>query len=185
MELNEDWLELCQNGELEELREHYISMYMNLLDGLTSEELRTECISGMNRITRYKTLSCDELGVIVNVGDICFFDYGHAYKNESGFQHLGLVIGVFNYKVCVVPMTSSVKSMVQARNVSKKGKAHLYFIGKVKGLTEPSTLFLNDFKYVNSGRILEIVTNLKPNDKMFIEICDIIKNEMIGCSMVK
>lgn len=134
MELNEDWLEFCQNGELEELREHYISVYMNLLDGLTSEELQTECISGMNRITRYKTLSCDELGIIVNVGDICFFDYGHAYKNESGFQHLGLVIGVFNYKVCVVPMTSSVKSMAQARNVSKKARLIFTLLEKLKDL---------------------------------------------------
>ena len=44
---------------------------------------------GLNRLERKRMISHHELNI--EVGDICYIDFGQAYINEAGFQHFGLV----------------------------------------------------------------------------------------------
>ncbi|MDE8208759.1 hypothetical protein PT115_04715 [Erysipelothrix rhusiopathiae] len=104
-------------------------------------------------------------------------EFGQAFINEAGYQHFGLVMGIFNYKLFVVPMTSNYEIIRQARNINLFGKRHLYYIGKIPGLNKSSVLFLNDCKYVNSARIISIYGHIDPSSAMFKEIRNLIIKE--------
>lgn len=176
--INEEILGDYKKKNLKRLIESYTEEYRNYITELSCHERIKELKSGHNRVNRSHMWSCECMKMTPQIGDICFIDYGHAYLNESGYQHFGLIIGVSNQKILVVPMTSKKDAMDQSRNVVDKGKSHLYYIGHLVGLHKPSTLFLNDFKYLNSARVISINGHLCVNSKMFIEIVAIIKNEM-------
>ncbi len=157
----------------------YMDQYANYLKNLSLNYLFKEVKSGYNRMNRHQLWSSEEMNVKVRPGDVCFLDFGQAYKNESGFQHFGLVLSTCNHKVLVVPMTSKLSAERQSRNRVPNGKKHLYYIGLLDGLNKHSTLFLNDFKYLNSSRIISVNGHLSPDSPMFREIHAIIRTEML------
>ncbi len=108
----------------------------------------------------------------VNCGDVCYIDFGQAYLNESGFQHFGLVISKLNGKVFVVPMTSNPYTYSQAydRFENPSGRKHLMRFGQRNGLNRESVLFINDCKFINPTRIIEIVGHLDLEDELFLKI---------------
>jgi hypothetical protein len=108
----------------------------------------------------------------VNCGDVCYIDFGQAYLNESGFQHFGLVISKLNGKVFVIPMTSNPYTYAQAydRIENPNGRKHLMRFGQRNGLNRESVLFINDCKFINPTRIIEIVGHLDLSDELFYRI---------------
>lgn len=92
--------------------------------------------------------------------------------NESGFQHFGLVLSKLNGKVFVVPMTSNAYTFAQAydRYDNPNGRKHLMRFGQRNGLNRESVLFINDCKFINPTRIIEIVGHLDVNDSLFLKI---------------
>lgn len=168
-----------KDQDVEALIEEYLEHYRSYLKTRAKNEQVKEIKSGYNRMNRTEMWSSDAMNLSVKRGDICFIDYGKAYLNEAGYQHFGLVLREFNQKILVVPMTSNKGSIKQSRNFIENGKKHLYYIGHLEGLHKPSTLFLNDFKFVNSSRIISINGHLKPDSDMFKEILNIIKTEII------
>lgn len=177
--IQEDLLREYQEGETECAIDEYIETYRSYLYGLSFTYQMKEIKSGYNRMNRHKLWSSEEMNFSVRPGDVCYIDFGHAYKNESGYQHFGLVIQVCNHKILVIPMTSKTSAKKQSRNAVQNGKKHLYYIGLLEGLHKPSTLFLNDFKYLNSSRIISINGRLCTNSEMFKEIHRILKMEML------
>lgn len=159
--------------------EEYMKLYNDYLATLSVYDRMKEIKSGYNRMNRTDLWSSEEMNLTVYPGDVCYLDFGQAYKNESGFQHFGLVMKVTNLKILVVPMTSKYSARKFARNLSKEGKPHLYYIGHIEGLTKCSTLFLNDFKYLNSSRIISVNGRLSTRSSEFKEIQSILKNEMM------
>lgn len=152
----------------EQLFEYYIEEYDNYIQTLPYHIQRKECISGLNRINRSDCWSCHDLEFEIEPGDICFFEYGHAFLNEAGYQHFGLVISIYNKKAFVVPMTSNKDAIRKAQKGAETN--HLYDLGKIHGLDKQSVLFLNDCKHINTSRIISINAHLKPEGKMFQEI---------------
>lgn len=162
----------------EELREVMKEYYKFVCAQPKSSQIK-EIRSMSNRIKRFEMWSSLKLDLEPVAGDICYLDYGLAYKNEAGYQHFGLILSIWNHKLLVIPMTSNLKSAKEAGNIQKNGKDHLYYIGRQNGLNKPSTLFLNDTKYMASSRIISINGHIPINSFMFNEILGIMKKHII------
>ncbi|QIK68936.1 hypothetical protein G7062_00965 [Erysipelothrix sp. HDW6C] len=170
IKIKEQWFRDYDVDNHEQLIKEYLKDYEAFLRKMTSWQQKKECISGYNRIHRMNYWSSEALNIDVSVGDVCYIDFGHAYINENGYQHFGLVLASHNHKLLVIPMTSKASSIQQARNLNDEGKRHLYYIGKIRGLNKPSVLFLNDCKFINSARIISVNGHIAPNSAMFREI---------------
>ena len=185
MKIKESWFKDYNSEEDTIIRDTYLETYERFLNSLSPKIRYKECLSGFNRINRSKSWSAIPYGIEVKVGDICYIDFGHAYINEAGYQHFGLVIAEFNYKILVVPMTSNSSTIHQARNIDGTGKPHLYFLGKIKGLNKPSVLFLNDCKFINSSRVITVNGHIEPQDRMFKEIIQHLIQEIFALLMIE
>lgn len=88
-------------------------------------------VSDANWVLRSQYTSCEQLGVEVKEGDICFIDYGQAYINEIGFQHFGLIFSLYQKKAFVIPMTSNEVQYHSAYDLveNPNGKKHLMRLG--------------------------------------------------------
>lgn len=152
--------------------EDYIEELKDYLSAMPYHEIKRECISGYNRFLRSKCLSSLDFNLRIEVGDIVFCDFGQAYINEAGFQHFGLVLKIFNYKAFVIPMSSNSITVRKAFNHPNKldMKDHLFYIGMPLGLNKPSVLFLNDAKFINTARIIEVKSHIKSDSILFKQI---------------
>lgn len=152
--------------------EDYIEELRSYLVKLPYHEIRRECISGYNRFMRASCISSLDFNLRVKPGDIVYCDFGQAYINEAGFQHFGLVLKLFSYKAFVIPMSSNTQTIKKAKNYPQAidHKEHLYYIGMPEGLNKPSVLFLNDAKFINTARIIEIKSSLNIDGPLFQDI---------------
>lgn len=153
----------------------YLNAFREYLYSLSMHEIRRECISGLNRIERRDAISSLELDIRIRVGDIVYVDFGQAYLNESGFQHFGLVLALFSYKAFVIPMSSNYKTIKNAPNYPgvMDSKNHLYYIGKPEGMHKESVLFLNDAKFINTARIIDLISHIPVESEVFLEILSV------------
>lgn len=135
--------------------------------------------SEANRLIRSKCASCAELGIRIREGDICFIDFGDAYLYESGYQHFGLIVSLCHGKALVVPMTSNTEMIKAAYDpiTTPQGKRHLMRIGLIKGMARESVLFLNDAKFINTARIIDVKAKINRQSPLFQEI----KNRLKEC----
>ena len=108
----------------------------------------------------------------VMAGDVVYVDFGQAYLNEAGYQHLGLVLATFNGKIFVVPMSSNPETYHMAYDAidNPEGKSHIMRFGQRCGLNRPSVLFLNDCKFINPNRIIDFIGYLEPTEPLFTHI---------------
>ena len=69
-------------------------------------------------------------------------------------------------------MTSNPYTYAQAydRIENPTGRKHLMRFGQRNGLNRESVLFINDCKFINPTRIIEIVGHLDINEPFFIKI---------------
>ena len=151
---------------------HVMYIKQKEYERLPDKVLQSHLISEANWIMRKQYRSCDQLGVRIQVGDICYIDFGQAYLNEAGFQHFGLILNIFNGKAFVVPMTSNSSTYAQAydEKTNPYGKKHLMRIGLIKGLNRESVLFLNDCKYINTARIIDVKARIHQDSPLFEKI---------------
>lgn len=171
--LEETWLVQEGGEDTDTMMETYFNDYRKYVMSLSSHLKRKECLSGTNRMLRRAMWSATEMQISISMGDICYIEYGQAFINEAGYQHFGLVIGMFNHKIFVVPMTSNREMILSARNVAtslENQKEHLYYIGQLPGLNKPSVLFLNDAKFINSSRVISVNAQIDTDSVMFKEI---------------
>jgi hypothetical protein len=108
----------------------------------------------------------------VMAGDVVYVDFGQAYLNEAGYQHLGLVLATFNGKIFVVPMSSNPDTYHMAFDADDNphGRHHLMRFGQRCGLNRPSVLFLNDCKFINPNRIIDFIGFLDTTEPLFTHI---------------
>lgn len=152
--------------------QNYMQHMKGELNHLSVKEATARLISEQNWLDRSQMKSSETLGIKVEVGDICFIDFGKAFVYEAGYQHFGLVVSKCNGKAFVIPMTSNSISYSQAYDevTCPQGKQHLMRIGLIIGLNKPSVLFLNDAKYINTARIIAKKAYIPPNDPLFKEV---------------
>ncbi len=151
----------------------YISECSDYYEGLSNYDAITRLISEQNYTQRSQHTGCKSLGVRIRVGDICFIDFGKAYLNEAGFQHFGFILTIKNHKALVIPMTS------HRNKKSELEKNHLFYIGKIEGMAKDSTLFLNDARFINTARIIDVKAHIPKNSGLFKDIsqrfCETVK----------
>ena len=147
----------------------YMRYKKGVYTALIPDNVESSLVSERNWAERRLLESSEQLGIHVKPGDICFTDFGIAYLNESGFQHFGLLISIFQKKGLMVPMSSNPVTYAKAYDPlnNPEGRRHLMRIGQVKGLNKPSVLFLNDIKFVNTARIIDIKAHIDVNSEMF------------------
>lgn len=152
--------------------QNYMQYTKSELSSLSVKEATARLISEQNWADRSQMKSSESLGIRVEVGDICFIDFGKAFVYEAGYQHFGLVVSKCNGKAFVIPMTSNSVSYAQAYDevTLPQGKRHLMRIGLIPGLNKPSVLFLNDAKYINTARIIAKKAYISPADPLFKEV---------------
>ncbi|MEG0329814.1 MAG: hypothetical protein RR624_05220, partial [Longicatena sp.] len=150
------------------LWEKYIEEKSEDYQALEVKEAIPRLVSDLNLRTRRLANNCGELGVDIRVGDICYIDFGEAYINEIGYQHFGLIVSIFHNKVFVVPMSGNHNAYVQAYGKDNvEGKCHLMRLGKIKGMNKESVLFINDAKFINSARIIDVKAHLDRHGELF------------------
>lgn len=143
----------------------------NLLAAMSEKERHDYLISKVNYCQRKTSVSNLEQGVRIRKGDICFIDYGLSYVCEVAYQHFGLILSLVHGKAFVVPLGGNQKTLKRAKGKNNpQGKRHLMALGEVKGLSKSSVLFLNDAKWINTARIIDVKAHLNPKEALFQEI---------------
>lgn len=167
------------NIALKEQFDNFIELKSREFLSLKTKEAAARLISEENWLNRNQVKSCEQLGVRVRIGDICYIDFGQAYLNEAGFQHFGIILSFCNGKAFVTPMTSNQATYKQAFDPLHYplGKKHLMRLGLIEGLNKESVLFLNDSKYINTARIIDVKAHIGENSPLFQEI----KNRIKSC----
>lgn len=159
-------------GGVQEQIDSYFCDQRHYYKQMEQKEQIRMLISEMNWQTRHSLPSCRAVGIKACIGDICFIDFGKAYRYETGFQHFGLILSMYHGKVFVVPMTSNAMTYALGYHPKEnpQGKRHLLRIGQVVGLAKPSVLFVNDAKFINPARILDVKAHIDENSEAFQEI---------------
>lgn len=152
----------------EELWSQYVEESCAHYNQMSSKDALVRMLSTNNYRERCHALGCEELGVRIRVGDICYIDYGLSYLNEAGFQHFGLIMKIINKKAVVIPMTSNPNTYKEA--LGNRGKKHLMAIGKVEGMSKYSVLFLNDVRSINTARIIDVKAHIPLKSELFQNI---------------
>lgn len=150
----------------------YIQSRKGIYGMIMPNQVSSNLISEANWMIRARCQSCEDLGMEVSPGDICYMDFGQAYLNEAGYQHFGLVVSICNKKALVVPMTSNAATYARAWDpkTNPQGKKHLMRLPEIRGLYKKSVLFLNDIKFINTARIIRITGHLSVRCATFHEI---------------
>lgn len=136
-----------------------------MLNDMAEREVYSYLISKLNYFERKNEYSCKSLKVNICRGDICFIDYGAAYKTEIGYQHFGLILSFSHNKAFVVPISGSTRAYENAPN-----KPYMMRIGQVSGLTKRSVVYLNDAKWINTSRIIDVKAHLDTQSILFRQI---------------
>ena len=104
-------------------------------------------------------------------GDISTKEMYNVFNMGLGYQHFGLVLAMKNGKIFVVPMSGNSSAYHRAYDpVSHMGKRHLMRLPEIEGLNKASVLFLNDAKWINSARVIDVKAHIDPNSHLFDKI---------------
>lgn len=149
---------------------HTLEAMKHYIEKQTPKETVKILLSTQNYLKRASLKTNEHLPL--SVGDLCYIDFGQAYLNEAGYQHFGLILSMMNGKAFVIPMTSNPMTYDQAydKKTNPSGKIHLMRIGQLKGLNRPSVLFINDSKFINTTRIIEVKGHLDVTEFLFERI---------------
>lgn len=141
------------------------------------ENLRAIYISMLNHHNNHSMRNCAERGVDIHIGDICYIDFGNTYIQEVGFQHFGIILSICKNKAYIVPMSSNQKAYSQAYcKENPKGKIHLMRLNKIGEMNKNSVLFINDSKWINTARIIDVKAHLNRHSELFKEIKERVKD---------
>ena len=74
-------------------------------------------------------------------------------------------------------MTSNPETYRRAydRKDNPNGKTNLFRIGQIEGMDKESVLFLNDARYINTARVIQVMAHMDTRQKMFVDIMERLK----------
>ena len=154
---------VLKNQKLEILKEQAEKEENNLLVSLSDNEIFDYMVSKLNYCRRKMMGSCQDFNVNIRCGDICFIDFGNSYLYEIGYLHFGLILSMQRGKVFVVPITGS--------NTKVSGnKEHIMQLGKIEGMSKISACYLNDAKWINSSRIIDVKAHIPVDSELYLSI---------------
>lgn len=149
--------------------DEYISQLKQEMENMTCRQCQSSLVSAYNYQQRRQLPSCLGLGLKVSRGDICYIDFGRTYIQEAGYQHFGLIAALTLSKAFVIPMTSNQQAYAKAYDAesSPQGRLNLFRLGQIEGLNKPSTLFINDSKYINTARIINVCAHIDVDSRLY------------------
>ncbi len=155
-----------------EVMKNYFHYRREVYENLLPEHLQNSMVSERNWMERWNLSSSADLGITVRLGDICYTDFGQGYLYECAYQHFGLVVAIYGNKALLVPMTSNEQQYQNAYDAKENpgGRRHLMRIGKIPGLSKASVLFLNDMRFINTARVIDVMGRIDPSTDLFIEV---------------
>lgn len=108
------------------------------------------------------------------VGKILRVDFGKTYLCENGFIHYAVCIAESQGKYCVIPTTTANDEIKMAYHPEFRpnGEKRLYLLKKSDGNTKDSALFINDLKFISSGRIIKVGTKIE--DEAYSNIINLV-----------
>lgn len=170
----EAFYEICNHEKEHVIRQEWEKLWNLFIEEKEEEYSRTsyeegtkKLVSEANYSLRRHVPSSRALGFEVKEGDICYVDFGLAYLYEAGYQHFGLVIKIEHFKALIIPMTSNSKTY--RKSFTDKG-TYLFPLGTIEGLYKESVLFLNDAKFINTARVIDIKAHIPPESQLFQDI---------------
>lgn len=168
---------IAKSRHWKQLKEMIVEEKSADYETLAIKEAIPRMISEDNLRKRRHINNCLELGMNIRVGDICYIDFGEAYINEIGYQHFGLIVTIFHNKAFVVPMSGNHGAFQQAYSKDNpSGKRHLMRLGKIRGMNKESVLFINDAKWINTARIIDVKAHLDRKSDLFKDIKERVKS---------
>lgn len=187
MESNYSGVEKLLNGSGNAEWDSYVRMRKNVYKPLVSTHLDSNLVSEANWVLRSQCRCGEDLGIQARPGDVVYMDFGQAYLNEAGYQHFGIIISMCRHKALVIPMTSNPVQYRSAYDEKENpgGRTHLMRLGQLPGMAKPSVLFLNDMKYVNTARIIDIKAHLDTDSALFAKIRRRMLAIMFSTNMVR
>ncbi|MCF0105171.1 MAG: hypothetical protein HUJ53_00250 [Holdemanella sp.] len=167
-----EWMQnkktVLSNGKLDMLIEQVREEEDLLLLEMSKLEAYDYMVSKLNYLRRKNAGNCKEFNVMIRPGDICYIDFGQAYRCEIGYLHFGLILSIYNSKVFVVPLSGDMRKSSQYFGQAQK--EHIFRIGRIPGLSKISSVYLNDAKWLNSARIIDVKAYISPDSDLFKEI---------------
>lgn len=171
MEPNE-WIKnkrtVLKNGKILLLEKQAKEEEISFIERMNIFERFEYLLSDLNYFRRKNARSPLDFGTIVKVGDICYIDYGHAYDMEIGYQHFGLILEHCRGKYFVVPITGNDSKI--ANRCDTEVKDNVMLLGKLQGLKKVSACYLNDAKWISSGRIIDVKGHINADSILFKNI---------------
>ena len=83
---------------------------------------------------------------------------------------------MYHGKAFVIPMSGNYNAYLQAYSrQNPNGKQHLMQLGKIAGMRKPSVLFINDAKWINTARIIDVKAHLDKDSELFKDIKERVK----------
>lgn len=182
---------LCKDEEQNCLIwQNYLRTRREVYERLIPNHAVNNIVSECNWISRSQSSSSRQLNISVKPGDICYLDFGQAYRYETGYQHFGLIVSMHTGKALIVPMTSNPEQYASAydEKTNPHGKKHLMRLGRIGMMNRNSVMFLNDMKYLNTARIIDVKGHLNTDSDLFqqvkkrlIDMIDSAENDQYPC----
>lgn len=166
-----DWTQnrklVLQNEKLEMLKKQVSIEEQTFLKQMDENEQFDYFVSKLNYFRRKNALSCLDFNVYIRIGDICYIDYGLSYIHEIGYLHFGLIVSMNRDKVLVVPITGS-----NTKTMRKIGDTddHIVNLGKIEGMRKICACYINDAKWINTARIIDVKSRIPVRSKQFQDI---------------
>lgn len=135
--------------------EKYLSNFREYMLSQSVYDMSSLLIAEQDWLRRYSnTKSFSEC----LVGKILRVDFGKMYLCENGLIHYAICIAEHQGKYCVVPMTTSNDEIKMAYHPEYRpnGEKRLYLLKKADGNVKDSALYINDIKFISSGRIIKV-----------------------------
>ena len=98
MEIEDLYLQKQQDGRagdsplLMDALEDYLDALRSEFENMEVSRAADTLLSDLNYQNRSQLRSCRIFGMTIRPGDICYIDFGRAYRQEAGYQHFGLVL---------------------------------------------------------------------------------------------
>lgn len=166
---------VIKNNKLELLKEQVFMEEQTLIQSMNPYEQFDYFLSKLNYIRRKNAVNSLDFNVIIRVGDICFIDYGHSYQQEIGYMHFGLIVAQNRGKVLIVPITGSNTKTV---HTFEEGNEHIVQLGKIEGMRKVCACYINDAKWLNSARIIDVKSHIPVDGELFKSIKNKIKESI-------
>lgn len=153
-------------NKMQDMTQHELGLFIKSLD------------TWLNK--RKKNNTC---GKEISVGDILMIDWNINYKPELSYYHPGLVVGISNEMLLVVPTSSKEKTIDKAYHAETNPTGN-WFNRKVDvsdGFGEDCVLLLDNLKTISKTRVInkvgKLTCALKEDNALFQEIKNVlIKN---------